>query len=154
MSISFPGCSVAPFIPSDHEYIRKGIEKRDCRIKAAATLTKKARIPISCVVSVVGICASDDGLKISPSQNVQTPPNDKHYGYGDPCLILKFLIRFNTAALNKAAHCRQVPEALAQGERRAEDLPDCGGVDLVGISGKLRCIFFQEGVRKGEHVFF
>ena len=30
--------------------------------KAAATLTKKARIPMSGVVSVVGICASDDGL--------------------------------------------------------------------------------------------
>ena len=54
---------------------------------------------MSCVVSVVGICASDDGLKISPSQNAQTPPNDKHDGYGDPCLILKFLIRFNTTAL-------------------------------------------------------
>ena len=54
---------------------------------------------MSCVVSVVGICSSDDGLKISPSQNVQTPPNDKHVGHGDPCLILKFLIRFHTAAL-------------------------------------------------------
>ena len=103
---------------------------------------------MSCVVSVVGICESDDGLKISPSRNVQTPPNDKHYGYGDPCLILKFLLRFHTAALNKAAHCRQMPGALAQGEGRAEDLPDCGGVDLVGISGKLCRIFFQEGVRK------
>jgi len=54
---------------------------------------------MSCVVSVVGICSSDDGLKISPSQNEQTPPNDKHVGHGDPCLILKFLIRFNTTAL-------------------------------------------------------
>ena len=26
------------------------------------------------------------------------PANDKHYGYGDPCLILKFLIRFNATA--------------------------------------------------------
>ena len=56
---------------------------------------------MSCVVSVVGICASDDGLKISPSQNAQTPPNDKHVRHGDPCLMLKFLIRFNTAALFK-----------------------------------------------------
>ena len=54
---------------------------------------------MSCVVSVVGICASDDGLKISPSQNAQTPPNDKHDGHGDPFLILKFMIRFNTTAL-------------------------------------------------------
>ena len=54
---------------------------------------------MSCVVSVVGIFASDDGLKISPSQNAQTPPNDKHVGHGDPCLFLKLLIRFNTAAL-------------------------------------------------------
>jgi len=53
---------------------------------------------MSCVVSVVGICASDDGLKTSPSQNAQTPPNDKHVGHGDPCLILRFLIRFNTTA--------------------------------------------------------
>ena len=53
---------------------------------------------MSCVVSVVGICSSDVGLRISPSQNAQTPPNDKHYGHGDPCLILKFLIRFNRAA--------------------------------------------------------
>ena len=28
---------------------------------------------MSCVMSVVGICPSDDGLKISPSQNGQTP---------------------------------------------------------------------------------
>ena len=54
---------------------------------------------MSCVVSVAGICSSDDGLKISPSQNAQTPPNDKHAGHGDPCLYLKFLIRFNTTAL-------------------------------------------------------
>ena len=54
---------------------------------------------MSCVVSVVGICSSDDGLKISPSQNAQTPPNDKHAEHGNPCLILKFLIRFNTTAL-------------------------------------------------------
>ena len=54
---------------------------------------------MSCVVSVVGICAPDDGLKISPSQNAQTPPNDKHAGHGDPCLYLSLLIRFNTTAL-------------------------------------------------------
>ena len=54
---------------------------------------------MSCVMSVVGICSSDDGLKISPSQNAQTPPNDKHDGHGDPFLILKFMIRFNTTAL-------------------------------------------------------
>ena len=54
---------------------------------------------MSCVVSVVGICSSDDGIKISPSQNVQTPPNDKHIGHGDFCLYIKFLIRFNTTAL-------------------------------------------------------
>ena len=54
---------------------------------------------MSCVVSVVGICASDDGLKIGPSQKVQTPPNDKHDGHGDPFLILKSMIRFNTTAL-------------------------------------------------------
>ena len=53
---------------------------------------------MSCVMSVVGICSSDNGLKISPSQNVQTPPNDKHDGHGDPYLILKFLIRFSAAA--------------------------------------------------------
>ena len=53
---------------------------------------------MSCVVSVVGICSSDDGLKISPSQNAQTPPNDKHAGHGDPCLFLKALNRFNTTA--------------------------------------------------------
>ena len=35
---------------------------------------------MSYVVSVVGICSSDDGLKISPSQNAQTPSNDKHLG--------------------------------------------------------------------------
>ena len=56
---------------------------------------------MSCVVSVVGIFESDDGLKISPSQNAQIPPNDKHVGHGDPCLMHKFLIRFNTAALFK-----------------------------------------------------
>ena len=28
---------------------------------------------MSCVMSVGGICSSDDGLKISPSQNGQTP---------------------------------------------------------------------------------
>ena len=54
---------------------------------------------MSCVVSVAGICSSDDRLKISPSQNVQTPANDKHVGHGDPCLILQFLICFNTTAL-------------------------------------------------------
>ena len=54
---------------------------------------------MSCVVSVVGICSSDDVLKISPSQNAQTPPNDKHVGQGVSCLILKFLVRFNAAAL-------------------------------------------------------
>ena len=54
---------------------------------------------MSCVVSVVGICASDDGLKISPSQNAQTPPNDKHVGHGDPCLYHWFLIRLKAAAL-------------------------------------------------------
>ena len=54
---------------------------------------------MSCVMSVVGICLSDDGLKISLSQNAQTPANEKHDGHGDPCLILKFLIRFNTTAL-------------------------------------------------------
>ena len=48
---------------------------------------------MSCVVSVGGVCASDDGLKISPSQNAQTPTNDKHVGHGDSCLILKSLIR-------------------------------------------------------------
>ena len=53
---------------------------------------------MSCVVSVAGICASDDGLKISPSQNGQTPANDKHAGHGDSCLYLWFLIRFNTTA--------------------------------------------------------
>jgi len=46
---------------------------------------------MSCVVSVGGICASDDGLKISPSQNAQTSPNDKHVGHGDPFLYLKFM---------------------------------------------------------------
>ena len=54
---------------------------------------------MSCVVSVVGICSSDDGLKISPPQNAQTPANDKHVGHGDPCLILKFLIRFTATPL-------------------------------------------------------
>ena len=53
---------------------------------------------MSCVVSLIGICSSEDGLEISPSQNAQTPANDKHEGHGDPCLILKFLIRFNTPA--------------------------------------------------------
>ena len=53
---------------------------------------------MSCVVSVVGICSSDDGLKISPSQNAQTPPNDKHVEHGDSCLYLKLLIRYDTAA--------------------------------------------------------
>ena len=54
---------------------------------------------MSCVVSVAGIYSSDDGLKFNPSQNAQTPPNDKHVGHGDPCLYLKFLIRFNMTAL-------------------------------------------------------
>ena len=53
---------------------------------------------MSCVVSVVGICSSVDGPKISPSQNAQTPPNDKYDGHGDPFLILKFMIRFNMTA--------------------------------------------------------
>ena len=53
---------------------------------------------MSCVVSVVDICSSDDRLKISPSQNEQTPPNDKHAGHGDPCLYLKSLNRFNTTS--------------------------------------------------------
>jgi len=53
---------------------------------------------MSCVLSVVGICSSDDGLKISPSQIAQTPTNDKHAGHGDSCLYLKFLICFNTTA--------------------------------------------------------
>ena len=54
---------------------------------------------MSCVMSVGGICSSDDGLKTSPSQNGQTPPNAKQVGHGDPCLYLKFLIRFNTTTL-------------------------------------------------------
>ena len=54
---------------------------------------------MSCVVSVAGICSSDDGLKISPSQNAQTPPYDKHVGHGNFCLYLKFLIHFNMTAL-------------------------------------------------------
>ena len=53
---------------------------------------------MSCVMSVVGICSSDDGLKISPSQNAQTPPNAKQVGHGDSCLYLKFLIRIKAAA--------------------------------------------------------
>ncbi len=53
---------------------------------------------MSCVVSVVGICSSDDRLKISPSQNAQTPSNEKHAGHGDLCLYFKSLNRFNTAA--------------------------------------------------------
>ena len=69
---------------------------------------------MSCVVSVVGICASDDGLKISPSQNAQTPPNDKHDGHGDPFLILKSMIRFNTTAPFLA---KQTPYFLVE-ERR------------------------------------
>ena len=75
-------------------------------MKAAAPLTKKARIPLSCVVSVVGICASDDGLRSVPPQNAQTPPNDKHYGHGDPCLILKFLIRFYNR-LSRPVSCQR-----------------------------------------------
>ena len=54
---------------------------------------------MSCVVSVAGIlfvCWTD----FSPSQNVQTAANDKHVGHGDPCLYLKYLIRFNTTALS------------------------------------------------------
>jgi len=43
---------------------------------------------MSCVVSVVGICPSDDGLKISPSQIGQTPPNDKHAEHKASCLFL------------------------------------------------------------------
>jgi len=62
---------------------------------------------MSCVVSVVGICSSDDGLKISPSQNAQTPPNDKHLGHGDPCLILKFLICLNTTLAGFRMKCSE-----------------------------------------------
>ena len=58
---------------------------------------------MSCVVSVAGICSSDDGLQISPSQNAQTPSNDKHDGHGDPFLILKFLIRFRIPRGKKAS---------------------------------------------------
>ncbi len=54
---------------------------RGCRIKTAVS-SKQGKDPMFCVVSVVGICASDDGLKISPSKNAQTPPNDKHLGHG------------------------------------------------------------------------
>ena len=54
---------------------------------------------MSCVVSVAGICSSDDGLKVSPSQNAQTPPNDKHAGHGNPFLYLKPLTLFNATAL-------------------------------------------------------
>ena len=51
---------------------------------------------MSCVVSVGVICSPDDGLKVSPSQNAQTPPIAKHAGHGDSCLYLRFLSRFNT----------------------------------------------------------
>ena len=53
---------------------------------------------MSCVVSLIGICSSEDGLEISPSQNAQTPANDIHAGHGDPCFYLKSLNRFNTTA--------------------------------------------------------
>ena len=63
---------------------------------------------MSCVVSVAGICASDDGLKISPSQIGQTPPNDKHAEHKASCLFLKSLIRFSAAESGLESH-RQAP---------------------------------------------
>ena len=59
----------------------RAIGNRKTAAEKRLSRQKKARIPMSCVVSVVGICSSDDGLKISPSQNAQTPPNDKHLGH-------------------------------------------------------------------------
>ena len=78
----------------------RAIGNRKTAAEKRLSRQKKARIPMSCVVSVVGICSSDDGLKISPSQNAQTPSNEKHAGHGDPCLYLKFLNRFNTTVLS------------------------------------------------------
>ena len=78
---------------------------------------------MSCVVSVVGICASDDGLKISPSQSAQTPPNDKHVGHGDPCLYLKFLNRFNRTAPFKIEVTGHVSPAGSVGAPAAQGRP-------------------------------
>ena len=54
---------------------------------------------MSCVVSVGGICSSDDGLKSVRPRTNRHHQTTNTLDMGDPWLILKFLIRFNTAAL-------------------------------------------------------
>ncbi len=54
---------------------------------------------MSCVVSIVGICSSDDGLKSVRPRTHRHHQMTNRLDMGDPCLYLKFLIRFNRAAL-------------------------------------------------------
>ena len=53
---------------------------------------------MSCVVSVDGICSSDDGLKSVRPRTDRQHQMTNMLDIGDSFFYLKFLIRFNVAA--------------------------------------------------------